>query len=94
MILYHGSNVWIDAIDLTKSKPGKDFGIGFYLSADLNQAKDMAEKKALIFGGNPRRGKIETDGDAAVPQPSADGRVCVGYRTGHHQNPTAHTALR
>lgn len=45
MILYHGSNVGIDAIDFTKSKPGKDFGIGFYLSADLNQAKNMAEKR-------------------------------------------------
>ena len=26
MILYHGSNVSIDAIDLSKSRPGKDFG--------------------------------------------------------------------
>ncbi len=65
MILYHGSNVGIDAIDFTKSKPGKDFGIGFYLSADLNQAKDMAEKKALIFGGNPVVSQFEFDEDAA-----------------------------
>ena len=34
MILYHGSNVSIDAIDLSKSRTGKDFGTGFYLSAD------------------------------------------------------------
>lgn len=34
MILYHGSNMAIKAIDFTKSKPGKDFGVGFYLSAD------------------------------------------------------------
>ena len=26
MILYHGSNVAIDEIDLSKSRPGKDFG--------------------------------------------------------------------
>ena len=36
MILYHGSNVSIDAIDLSKSRPGKAFGKGFYLSADEN----------------------------------------------------------
>lgn len=35
MILYHGSNVEIESVDFEKSKPGKDFGIGFYLSADL-----------------------------------------------------------
>lgn len=28
--LYHGSNVEIGAIDFSKSKPGKDFGVGFY----------------------------------------------------------------
>jgi hypothetical protein len=34
MKLYHGSNVAIGIIDLSKSRPGKDFGKGFYLSAD------------------------------------------------------------
>ena len=32
--LYHGSNVKIETIDLKKSRPNKDFGSGFYLSAD------------------------------------------------------------
>ena len=32
MKLYHGSNILIDKIDLSKSKPNKDFGRGFYLS--------------------------------------------------------------
>ena len=32
MILYHGTNMAFDAIDLKKSKPNKDFGQGFYLS--------------------------------------------------------------
>lgn len=36
MILYHGSNMVIDVPDLSKSKPYKDFGKGFYLSADLH----------------------------------------------------------
>ena len=51
MILYHGSNVEIEAIDFSKSKPGKDFGVGFYLSPDENQALEMAEKKARLLGG-------------------------------------------
>ena len=49
MILYHGSNVEIEAIDFSKSKPGKDFGVGFYLSPDENQALEMAEKKARCW---------------------------------------------
>ena len=49
--LYHGSNVKIDEIDLTKSRPNKDFGRGFYLSADCQQALRMGEFKALTEGG-------------------------------------------
>ena len=45
MILYHGSNVDFDKIDLLKSKPNKDFGRGFYLSANFEQAQNMAETK-------------------------------------------------
>ena len=45
MILYHGTNVDFDKIDLLKSKPNKDFGRGFYLSPNFNQAKNMAETK-------------------------------------------------
>ncbi len=43
MKLYHGSNIFIDSIDLTKGHWGKDFGKGFYLSADKDQAQKMAE---------------------------------------------------
>ena len=45
MILYHGSNVEIDEIDLLKSKPNKDFGRGFYLSENSEQALEMAMTK-------------------------------------------------
>lgn len=51
--LYHGSTVNIDNIDLDKSRPNKDFGRGFYLSADPLQAWRMGEFKALIEGGEP-----------------------------------------
>ena len=53
MILYHGSNMRIDKIDLSKSKPGKDFGKGFYLSDKENQALDLAAFKAEQLGGKP-----------------------------------------
>ena len=43
MILYHGSNIEIDEINLQKSKPFKDFGRAFYLSDDYAQAMEMAE---------------------------------------------------
>ena len=40
--LYHGSNVSIEQIDLSLSRKGKDFGCGFYLNANRQQAMDMA----------------------------------------------------
>ena len=40
----HGSNVSIETIDLKRGRKGKDFGQGFYLSADRNQAQMMAER--------------------------------------------------
>lgn len=43
--LYHGSNTKIEVPDLVHSKPFKDFGRGFYLSADKQQAWDMAFQK-------------------------------------------------
>jgi len=46
MILYHGSTVDIPRIDLQKSKPNKDFGRAFYLSANYDQALEMAQFKA------------------------------------------------
>ena len=44
MKLYHGSNMSIDEIDLKRGRRGKDFGQGFYLSADRSQAQMMAER--------------------------------------------------
>ena len=69
MKLYHGSNVVIEEVDFTKSKPGKDFGVGFYLSADEQQALEMAEKKALLMGGEPMITCFEFDEDAALSDP-------------------------
>lgn len=45
MKLYHGTNIDFEKIDIDKSKPNKDFGRGFYLSADYEQAMNMANIK-------------------------------------------------
>lgn len=53
MTLFHGTNQDIEAIDLTKGLPYKDFGQGFYLTPDRVTAERMAKKRALLFGGEP-----------------------------------------
>lgn len=62
MKLYHGSNMEIITPDLSKSKPYKDFGQGFYLSADRNQAQRMAEQKTFqMMCGAPIVSEFEVD---------------------------------
>ncbi len=61
MILYHGSNVAIENIDLAKSKPYKDFGQGFYLSDNEEQAMEMACFKTSLLGDEPVITKFEFD---------------------------------
>lgn len=46
--LYHGSNIEIDKIDLSKTKIGKDFGKGFYLNPNFDQAYKMAVRAKNI----------------------------------------------
>ena len=54
MKLYHGTNTDFNHIDIDKSKPNKDFGRGFYLSADYKQAQNMANIKFEQLGtGTP-----------------------------------------
>ena len=43
--LYHGSNIEVPVPDLAHSKPFKDFGKGFYLSANEQQALELAYQK-------------------------------------------------
>lgn len=61
MKLYHGSTEDITKIDFSKSKPNKDFGRGFYLSAEKEQAEKLAEYKAFQFGGEPTLNVFEFD---------------------------------
>lgn len=53
MILYHGTNVDFEQIDLSKSRKNKDFGRGFYLTDLYDQAVAMANRQADILGGEP-----------------------------------------
>lgn len=50
MKLYHGTNVDFACIDLAKSRVGKDFGVGFYLTPDLQVAEKQAARKHKQFG--------------------------------------------
>lgn len=53
MKLYHGSNMEIDEVDLSKCMPYKDFGQGFYTTLLEEQAWRMAQRRAKIAGGDP-----------------------------------------
>lgn len=64
MKLFHGSNVSIETVDLSKSKRYKDFGIAFYLSADEEQALKMAEAKVVQFGGEATVTEFEFDSES------------------------------
>ncbi|MBO4321156.1 MAG: DUF3990 domain-containing protein [Treponema sp.] len=52
MILYHGSNVTVEAPRLLKVQRSLDFGKGFYTTSDFVQAKKWAlrsNRKSLVF---------------------------------------------
>lgn len=53
MKLFHGSNMEIDSVDLSKCLPNKDFGCGFYTTLLEEQAWRMAQRRARIAGGIP-----------------------------------------
>lgn len=64
--LYHGSNVAIKQIDLSKSKRGKDFGQGFYLNANPDQAMAMAIRTVRFKNeGQPTLSCFEFDENKA-----------------------------
>lgn len=50
MRLYHGTNIDFEDINLSKSLPFKDFGMGFYLTAIRSQAERMAQRKSHRVG--------------------------------------------
>jgi len=46
MKVYHGSDIFIETVDLSKCKPSRDFGQGFYVTNIYNQATLMAQRIA------------------------------------------------
>ncbi|MBD5132374.1 MAG: DUF3990 domain-containing protein [Clostridiales bacterium] len=67
MRLYHGSNVAIEEIDLSRSKRGKDFGQGFYLNANPDQAMEMAVRTTRFLNeGTPTLSCFEFDEDETI----------------------------
>lgn len=48
MKVYHGSNLEIETVDLSKCRPYKDFGCGFYTTKLEQQAWQMARRRVEI----------------------------------------------
>lgn len=74
MKLFHGSNMAIEAVDLAKCMPYKDFGQGFYTTTLEGQAWRMAERRARIGGGVPTVTVYEIPDDI-VKSPDLNCRV-------------------
>ena len=54
MKLYHGTNTEFDEILLSKCRPNKDFGRGFYLTNLRSQAQEQAIRRSEFEGwGTP-----------------------------------------
>lgn len=66
MRLYHGSNVMVEQPDLSRTKPFKDFGRGFYLSPVRKQAEERGKQMtALLQEGVPCVTEFEWDETAS-----------------------------
>ena len=65
MLLYHGSNVAVEAPSLKHSRNNLDFGRGFYLTSDFDQAAKWARRATkLRAAGAPLVSVYEGDADA------------------------------
>lgn len=73
LILYHGSYIEVANIDLAKCATGKDFGQGFYLTSDEQQARNFIRTSLL---------KAQSQGDASPNQ-----RFGFVTSYGFHPNP-------
>lgn len=60
MILYHGSNMKIEKVDLSKCKPYKDFCQGFYCTI-IKKAEFMADRVVRRQGGTETVNVYELD---------------------------------
>ncbi len=62
MILYHGSNVEVKTPEILNHRKYLDFGAGFYMTSDLDQAARWAKRKTeLAEKGQPTVSVFSTD---------------------------------
>lgn len=93
---YYGSNTIIEQIDLSRCKPYKDFGQGFYLTEIKEQAEQMARRTSAIYGGEPVVTEFEFDETAlnvlsvkTFEEPSEEWALFVmANRSRNHLQPT------
>ena len=52
MIVYHGSNVIVDKPDVDHSYRPLDFGKGFYVTSNREQAERWARRKSALLGND------------------------------------------
>ena len=78
MILYHGSNLTISKIDLSKGNPNKDFGKGFYLTENKTHAEQIAKTRTLAFGGEPTVNQFEFN-EALLTNGELKFKKFIGY---------------
>ena len=52
LMLFHGTNILFNVVDLEKSKNKRDFGKGFYTTTLELQSKSWAENMFIRYGGN------------------------------------------
>jgi hypothetical protein len=61
MKVFHGSNTFIETVDLNKGKLRRDFGRGFYVTKLKHQAENMAIRVAGKSNGQPTVTEFEFD---------------------------------
>ena len=96
IILYHASYIEVKKVDLSLCAAGKDFGKGFYLTTDYNQAVNFVKTavgKAIkngIIDGNPLQGFISSfqyskkDG-VSIYEFNSAGKDWLHYVVGHRK---------
>ena len=53
MIIYHGTTLEIQSLDINHSKPFLDFGMGFYTTSFIEQAEKWAIRKSIRQAKTP-----------------------------------------
>ena len=86
MILYHGSNMTFDKIELSKCLPNKDFGRGFYLTPSKHdatkRAADKCKKKVCCVTTEEEFNSIKEAAEKYNVTPQCIRKCCQGkYKT-------------